>query len=396
MLKHISISQLRPGMYVVDPGLDWMENPYLFMKDMYVDSPAAVTEIIEQGYLEVYIDLARCDCAPLPAPISTDRNVTGAEQKPLLAPTVPFEEELREAIKVHDESVKYARNFMRDIRSGKLSMGMAAEAMDGIMGSLERNANALLSLSRLRHSDSYTYVHCVNVCVFSTMFARCHGQDLDRIFVAGLAGMFHDLGKGLIPTSILNAPRKLTKEEEQIMRSHPELGYKELSQVPGIEDDVLLGALHHHEKHNGAGYPNRLEGEQISSIGRIVAVADVYDALTSKRVYKDAMYPHRALGIMYEMRDKDLEYATVARFIRMMGVYPVGSVVCLDDGFFAVVCACSPEHPSKPVVRIVMDSKRQKLPPQDVDLSVHGAPAVAQCISPEQAGIDPSVVLGIA
>lgn len=395
MLKHISISQLRPGMYVIDPGLDWMSNPYLFMENVYVDSEEAVQNIVEQGYLEVYIDLARSECAPLPAPLVSDGNVTAGEKKPSLTPTVPFEEELRAAIKVHDESVKYARTFMRDIQKGKLSMGMAAEAVDGIMGSLERNANALLSLSRLHHSDSYTYTHCVNVCILATMYARCQGLDNTRTFVAGLAGMFHDLGKALIPGSILNAPRKLTNAEMNVMRSHPALGHKQLSAVAGIESDVLLGALHHHEKANGTGYPSRLKGDEISVIGRIVAVADIYDALTSKRAYKEAMYPYRALAIMYEMRDKDLDYPTLARFIRMLGVYPAGSVVGLDDGTYGVVCQCSPEQPSKPMVRVVKDAQGRTVKMRELDLGAEGAPAITQCLSPEEAGIDPAKVLGM-
>lgn len=397
MLKHIHISQLRPGMYVINPGLDWRSHPYLYMEERYVDAQSVIERIRDEGYLEMYIDLARSDCAPGPAPLVTDGDISSRQEKPSLKPTVPFDEELRVAVKVHDESVAYARRFMKDIQTGKLSMGVAAQTMENIMGSLQRNADALISLSRLHRNDSYTYTHCVNVCILTTLYARYQGKDEGKVFTAGLAGLFHDLGKALVPSKILNAPRKLTRVELEVMRSHPALGHEQLATVPGIQSDVLRGALEHHEKHNGTGYPKGLSGSAISEIGRLVGVSDIYDALTSKRAYKEAMFPHRALGIMYEMRDKDIEHETLARFIRMLGVYPVGSVVELEDGFRGVVCAANPESPAKPQVLLVQDAAGNALSPGRVlDLGLEGAPGVNQCLDPERAGILPAVVLGIA
>jgi HD-GYP domain-containing protein (c-di-GMP phosphodiesterase class II) len=285
---------------------------------------------------------------------------------------------------------------MRDIRSGKLNMEPAGAIIERITDSLERNADALVSLCRLRRTDSYTYMHCVNVAVLTALFARNEGKDREQVFACALAGLFHDLGKSMVPPTVLNAPRKLTNAERIAMNEHPRKGYEQLKSVPGIQPEVLLGALHHHEKFNGTGYPQGLSGKEISEIGFIVGAADIYDALTSKRVYKEAMFPHRALGIMYEMRNKDLPTETLVHFIRMLGVYPVGSIVEMSDGSRGIVSMSNPEQPVKPVVTLVRNPLGKAMPLRTYDLAENsGGLEIERCIAPENTDIDPATVLGL-
>jgi len=396
-LKHIHISELKPGMRVVNPGLAWTTHPYLYMADEVIASEEAVQKLIEEGYQDVYIDPQRSEKAiPPPTLIATDRVIVESAIAPSLKPKVLLAEEMASAAGVHDDSVSYVRSFMRDMRSGKLDMKPAGEIIERIMGSLERNADALTSLCRLRRTDSYTYMHCVNVAVLTALYARQGGKGQEEVYACALAGLFHDLGKSLTPPTILNAPRKLTNAERMVMNEHPKKGYEELTQVPGIRPEVLLGALHHHEKFNGDGYPQGLPGKEVSEVGFMVGVADIYDALTSKRVYKEAMFPHRALGIMYEMRDKDLPTETLVHFIRMMGVYPVGSVVQMNDGSRGVVTMSNPEQPVKPVVTLVRDPRGKKMPERTYDLvSGSGGLEIDHCVAPEHTDIDPVAVLGL-
>ena len=396
-MKHIHISELKPGMRVVDPGLDWVNHPYLYMADEVVKSDAAVQKLIAEGYQEVYIDPERSATTPsAPECMAADNAIAGTGLAASLKPTVALDEELVSASRVHDDSVSYVRNFMRDMRAGKLDMQPASKLVESIADSLERNADALVTLSRLRRTDSYTYMHCVNVSVLTGLFARYQGQDRNSVFSAGLAGPFHDLGKSLVPQNILNAPRKLSAAEREIMNGHPTLGYEQLTTVPGVLPDVLLGALHHHEKLDGSGYPQGLSGEKISEIGGMIAVADIYDALTSKRVYKEAMYPHRALGIIYEMRDKDLRTDILVHFIRMLGVYPMGSVVELDDGTVGVVSASNVELPAKPVVTLVRDPEGRQMPHSLCDLAREGCTlSIVRCMAAESVNIDPAKVLDL-
>ncbi len=396
-LKHLHISELKSGMYVTDPGIDWKTRPYLYIADEHLATEEQVQRIIEQGYQEVYIDLDRSGPVASPPPLNKGKEFSAAKGAGAPKPKVELEEELPKAVKAHDEGVAYARRFMNDMRAGKVNMASAASNMENIMGSLERNADALLSLSRLRQTDSYTYTHCVNVCILTTLFSRHMGESNDKTFAAGLAGMFHDLGKALVPLQILNAPRKLSDAEFAVMKSHPVLGYEQLVSVPGILPEVLLGAVQHHEKINGTGYPQGLAGESISDIGRMVGVADIYDALTSKRPYKGAMYPHKALGIMFELRDKDLDHEYVSQFIRMVGVYPVGSVVEMDDGSMGVVSASNSEMPLKPVIAIVRDAGGRPVAGKLLDLAAdRDAPGIANCLAAEVTDVVPAEVLGIA
>lgn len=396
MLKHLHISELKPGMHVVNPGLDWKSRPYLYVADEYIATQEQVQQITDQGFQEVYIDLDRSEQRPSPSLLASDTGLGKGASAATRKPKIALEEEIPKAIKVHDESVAYARRFMNDMRSGKINIASATQNMENIIASLERNADALLSLSRLRRTDSYTYTHCVNVCILTTLFARHLGKTSDKIFAAGLAGMFHDLGKALVPPQILNAPRKLSEAEFTVMKTHPVLGYEQLCTVPDVLPEVLAGAIQHHEKYDGTGYPHGLSGSNISDIGSMVGVADIYDALTSKRPYKGAMTPYKTLGVMFEMRNKDLNYEYVAQFIRMIGVYPVGSVVELSNGYMGVVSASNEEQPAKPQVIVVRAPDGSTVDNLVYDLaSDQNAPAITSCLAAELTHIDPARVLGM-
>ncbi len=385
-------------MRVVNPGLNWLAHPYLYMDDTVIESEEVVQKLLEEGYQEVYIDPSRSEQVPPPAPMmAEDQSIVGLLGASSVKARFPIGEEMLFATSVHDDSVKYVRGFMRDIRSGKLNMAPAAAILERIVDSLERNADALISLSRLRRTDSYTYAHCVNVAVLTALSAQHQGKSRDQVFAYGMAGLFHDLGKSLIPPAVLNAPRKLNKVERALMKEHPRKGYEQLLKTPGIRTEVLQGVLYHHEKYNGSGYPQGLTGNEVPEIGFAVGVADIYDAMTSKRVYKEALFPHRALSIMYKMSDKELPSNVLIRFIRMMGVYPVGSVVEMNDGSRGVVSMSNPAQPVKPVVSLVRDPLGEPMPMQVCDLAAANCGLeIRRCIEPEAANIDPARVLALS
>ncbi|MDR3175476.1 MAG: HD-GYP domain-containing protein [Desulfovibrio sp.] len=394
-LRHVHVAELKPGMYVVDAGITWASRPYLYMKEGLVATEEQARRIADEGYLEAYIDPARSTRDFEVTPFKETFNLERAGEPYLFKPRVPLAEEVSAAAEVHDDTVGYVRNFMDDIRTGKLDMSPAFDFMGKIMESMERNVNAMLSLCRLRRVDSYTYMHCVNVSVFTSMFARYQGMSEKEVLSLGLSGLFHDLGKALIPAQILNAPRKLSPQERLIMNSHPTLGYEQIKDIQGIIPEVPLGMLHHHEKYNGGGYPSSLSGDAISKTGYIIALADVYDALTSRRVYKDGMTPHQALGIMYEeMLGKDLHPELLNKFIKMLGVYPIGSVVEMSDGSWGVVSGCNVNAPIRPVVTLIRDAKGHALPETEVDLSAADARlSIKRCVPAETADIKPAQVL---
>lgn len=399
MLKKIGTVELKPGMFVVDTGISWLENPYLYAHEGLVGSESDVRRIRDEGYLEVFIDTRRSLFGRDPDGVSDEEILSGAlqqlEDPGVLEPQVPVAEEMRKATVLYDTTVRYARGIMDEMRDkGVVDMSEAEPLVDSMLGSITRNTNALVGLAKLRNVDEYTYTHCINVGLLSMVFGRHLGFGPVTLARLGLAGLFHDLGKARIPDDILKSPRRLSPDEFEVMKGHPGIGFEYMRERGGVPEEVLEGVYEHHEKHNGLGYPRGLRGEQISVAGRILAVVDVYDALTSRRVYKEPMLPHKALSLMYGMRGQDFSPGLVERFIRCLGIYPVGSVVELNTGQRCVVSEANLRNPLQPRVLIVHDSKGRPCAPRPLDLAGQTAVRIATCLDPVGVGIDPGRALG--
>ncbi|MBG0776316.1 MAG: HD-GYP domain-containing protein [Desulfovibrionaceae bacterium] len=423
LLRRISVQDLRPGMYVVDSGLSWTEHPFLYSEEGLVRSAEHARAVAAEGYIEVFVDPARsanAACRPargaaadaeLGRSVATARGPAPdrgaghrAEHRSGRRP-VPLARETGPAGAIYRDSIQCARSFLHDAEAGNpIDVAAAERCVRGVMGSVGRNADALVSLSRLRTFDAYTFTHCVNVAVLSVVFGSYLGLAGHALRRLGMAALFHDLGKARIPAEVLNKPGRLTEREFAIVQRHPREGLEVLRRN-GVEDEgVLLGVVQHHEKHNGRGYPGRLPGGMVHEFGSIIALADVYDALTSERVYKRGMLANRALQIMYGMREADFAPGWAERFIKCLGIYPVGSLVRLEDGRLAVVLEANPEAPLRPTVRLLradggsgevldlgasgFDSSGPDLLGSDASGPDAPGPAIADCLDPTAHGVD--------
>jgi len=319
-----------------------------------------------------------------------------AEEAPVEAapvdetPRVPIQEELRRVDKMYGEALGYAHEFIDDIKNGKpFDFNEAAPLVNDFIDSVFRNESAAAAISKLKAFDEYTYTHCINVSILAVILGKRLGYSRDRLELLGIAGLFHDAGKAVIPNNILNKPDKLTDEEMNIMRTHPLRGYQILKEQPGIPEEVLRGCLEHHEKHDGSGYPRGLKGDEISDFSRLLTVVDVYDALTSRRVYKDPMPPGQVLAMMYKWRVTDFHPNIVEEFIKSLGVYPVGSFVRLSSGKHAVVVDHNPVDPLHPSVRVVYDSRMHQIPMVTVNLADEGDKVkITDVINPDEYKVD--------
>lgn len=221
--------------------------------------------------------------------------------------------------------------------------------------------DAIMNLMDIKSFDDYTFTHNINVATISLFIGEALGLPQEDLNDLGTGCMLHDVGKINIPIEILNKNGKLSDEEFAQMKSHPLKGYEILQRSKGIAERARRISLEHHEKYDGSGYPNRMKGDSISLFGRICAVADVYDALTTDRPYRVAMQPYDAMKILIAGIDKHFDPRILNTFIRKFSIYPSGSLVRLNDGSIALVLRNNPQAVIRPVLKIITNPKGRHL-----------------------------------
>lgn len=250
-----------------------------------------------------------------------------------------------------------------------VDVGGAQQLVEEISASIARNPGAIISLARLKTADDYTYMHSVAVCAMMVALAKQLGLDDTQTRLCGMAGLLHDMGKVAMPINVLNKPGKLTDAEFEVIRSHPAEGYKILTASSAVDVVSLDVVLHHHEKMDGSGYPEGLDGDGISLYAKMAAVCDVYDAITSNRPYKSGWDPAESLRRMAEWSGH-FDSKVFQAFVKSMGIYPVGSLVRLKSGRIGVVIEQSPKSLTMPVIKAFFSTKsNMRIVPCVVDLS---------------------------
>ncbi|HEX8605269.1 MAG TPA: HD-GYP domain-containing protein [Pseudoduganella sp.] len=378
MLKKISLSQIRKGMYIHKLDVSWLDSPF-WQNSFLVDTADALATLHASGAAEVWIDTGRgIDLAE--PPIAEDKPPTPVT--PGSPPPFGFaqvertstRDELRRAAQVISRAKGAVMTMFNEARMGHLAdASTALPLVDDVAASVMRNEGALINLVRLKQADDYTYLHSVAVCAMMIALGRRLGLPDQVVRDCGLAGLLHDLGKIAIPSAILNKPGKLTDDEFDLVKRHPLAGCEALegwTDVPDIARDVCL---HHHERYDGKGYPHRLQGEQISLHARMGAICDVYDAITSNRPYKSGWCPAQSLRRMAEWaKDGQFDPALFAAFVKCMGIYPVGTLLRLKSNRLGVVIDNS-KSLLKPIVKVFFSARSMTyIAPEDVDLSIRG------------------------
>jgi HD-GYP domain-containing protein (c-di-GMP phosphodiesterase class II) len=233
--------------------------------------------------------------------------------------------------------------------------------VQGIVDQILSEETSLMGLTTIRDYDDYTFTHCVNVCIFSVALGRRLGLTRIQLYDLGFSALFHDIGKSRVPIDIIQKPDMLTEDEWRLVAAHPWLGV--LARFQLREHSVfpyrsMLVAYQHHMKRDLTGYPRSLRMVDMTFYSKIVAVADGFDAATSRRVYTTT--PLSPAEVLQEMRDnprRGMDPVVVKAFVALLGIYPVGTLVVLDSFELAIVHAVNPipEMLSRPIVRIVSD-----------------------------------------
>ena len=235
--------------------------------------------------------------------------------------------------------------------------GCAQVAKD-IVQEIISKKNLSLDMADMRSFDNYTYAHSVNVGILSCvigMEVKLPEEELENLV---LAGLLHDMGKMDIPREIVHKPGRLTSEEYAVMQKHPELSYFKLINKPDIPGSVKMAVLLHHENMDGSGYPNGISGNEIPLYARILHVADVYDGLTSTKVYQKGYSPNEAVEYLMGAGGIMFDPEIVMKFKDVIPLYPKGSEICLSNGVVGIVIENSREHNLRPIIRVVENGEK--------------------------------------
>lgn len=379
MKKRISIQNVMPGMYIHEICGSWLEHPF-WRTSFLLEEEKDVRELVRCGIKEVWIDTSKgMDVAGGQEREETDAQVEAVlvqatEGEPPVIERISIAREMNQAARICAKAKTAVSSMFREARLGKaLKAADALPLVEQISDSVMRNPGAIVSLARLKTKSDYTYMHSVAVCALMVALARQLGLSRTEIRQAGMAGLLHDIGKMDIPERILDKPGRLTEQEFDIIKNHPAAGHRLLTQGEGVDAASLDVCLHHHEKMDGTGYPERLPGERISQFARMGAVCDVYDAITSDRPYKAGWQPAEALRKMAEWAKGHFDESIFQAFVKSVGIYPVGSLVRLESGRLGVVVEQSDGSLLYPKIRVFFSARRQAyLPPELIDLSWSG------------------------
>jgi putative nucleotidyltransferase with HDIG domain len=376
MIKQIRTDQLKPGMYIHDLNCGWLDHPFI-SNAFHVRDQATVDKIINLGIRELYIDTIRgADVweARSQQEVNADlerRLQEIAKKQPEKPVVTELKDETARARRLHGEANKIVRHMMEDIRLGQqVQVDRVEPLVEGMVDSIFRNQDALLPLARLKRHDDYTFQHSVSVCALLVAFGRGMKLPREAIKEMAMGGLLHDVGKARIPDNILNKPAKLSDDEFSKMQSHVTQGVVLLQQADGVSDIAMRVAAEHHERFDGTGYPDKLAGEKISVYGQMAAIVDVYDAISSERVYHKGMPPTQALKKLLEWSSHHFDPQLVQAFIRAIGIYPTGTLVQLESKRLGVVVEQNEGNLLEPVVRVFYHAgKLHYIPPETLNLA---------------------------
>ncbi|MBD3391490.1 MAG: HD domain-containing protein [Chitinivibrionales bacterium] len=349
MAKRINIDDVTPGMFLEDV-LD-ARGRLLYTENTRISDAGQIDRLRQRGITHVYIN--------------TDKGIDDAAREEA------YYREIARARLIHDQTFATVRDTLTSARVGKsFSAKNVEQAAEEIVESIMRNPDALVSLCQIKGHDEYTYEHSLHVGILVSSLAHEMEYPPDEILQVSIGGLLHDIGKMRVPEPILNKPGKYDGREFAVMKRHPEHGLAIVKEQKASLSDTARAMIgQHHERYNGSGYPVGLSGKRIHEAALISGVADVYDALTTDRVYREAWTPQKALATIFQGCDREYSRKIVERFTKHLGIYPVGSFVRLASGELGVVTRVNAGHIMAPEVIILFDKDGRRLTsPACVDL----------------------------
>jgi HD-GYP domain-containing protein (c-di-GMP phosphodiesterase class II) len=273
------------------------------------------------------------------------------------------EKQLMVGMKVeHERILNRARDIMTNAGEQPPDPQILHLMISDLQEQIELSSNVLLNLSHIKVYDDYLYSHVVNVAMLALIIGKQLRMSRNDLRDLGIAALLHDYGMVKLDHEIYDHDRRLSPEEWDQVKRHPDYGVEILQNTGQITPVILRGVLEHHERMDGSGYPSQKSGVELSLFGKIIAVADVYDACISHRKYRARLTPHVTLKQL--LRDSHLfDLKVLKAFVAAMGIYPIGSYVRLNTGEVGKVVGCNPNEPFRPDIQMLIDRDCQKIIP---------------------------------
>ena len=362
-MRKVGTDELEIGMYVQELDRPWIETPFLF-QGFTINTPEDIEklkEFCDYVFITEEQHLVRPELArPTDTAANRAVSVKGLPSTPVhYQDQASVEQELGVARSAHHNLTKEVHALVGSIRIGRdISAREIAKAVEQMIDSIIRNPDAFFWLTMLKKVDSYAYHHAVDSSALAVAFGRHLGFGKEELNDLAIGVLLCDIGNTRLPKSLLRKPGKLSPDDREMIRQHVSHTVDIMKAIPGISETAVEIAYTHHERFNGNGYPRGLKGNEIPIGGRIAAIVDYYDAITSDRPYNPALSSHLAIRRLYEHRNVYFQEELVEQFIQTLGVYPTGSLVELSTGEVGVVLSQNRLRALRPKVMLILDKNK--------------------------------------
>ncbi len=330
-MRKVFLDHLKPGMVIKKPVLGFVGQ--VLLNAGVVVTAKQIYYLKQMGINAVYVE---------------DERIGNADVDDLIK------------IETRGDCRALVSKIMKDLdASGPLSKGLAIKEQEvknlasRIVNEITSNQDVLIQLSDIRAQDGYLFAHSVNCCVLATLVGVKMNYDQNTLIMLAIGALLHDIGFVEIPQMILRKPGALSDNEYEAVKKHPEYGYDIFKKSKLFSQRIGEIILQHHERNQGQGYPSGYKGKDVASLARILAVVDVYDALTSEKAYRDAYPVHEAIEMMLSWGEELFDLEVLNIFLESVSAYPIGSLVLLNNNESGLVVDNSPGYSSQPVVRLL-------------------------------------------
>jgi len=370
--KKIDTSQIMIGMYVSRLDRPWSETPFL-LQGVYVHGDMDI-KLLQKHCHHVYIDTEKTVEPAIPTDRRKIKNRRSRSERrtpndlDITEPQVVYsdktsvDEELEVAKELHGKIFDVVHELIDNAKSGnKIDVSNVKAVIKEMKQSILRNPSAFLLLRLLKDKDTYTYTHCLDMSVLCIVFGRHLGMSQEILDDLAIGTLMCDIGKIRLPSELLNKPGRLTKSEFEVIKEHVKHSVAIMEEAGNLSRTAIEVAATHHERFDGTGYLRGLKGSEIPVLGRMAAIVDCYDAMTSERCYSTGVSPHEAIRRLYAWRNELFQDELVEHFIQAIGAYPTGSIVELSTGQVGIVIMQNRIRRLRPKVMLVLDENKKSL-----------------------------------